>query len=58
MTDALNCNGDWWRLPGLLRGRLHSARLRAMKPRSGSASLAPTRPQQVEFLAEDSCSVV
>ena len=30
------------RLPGLVRGRLHSAIVRAMKPRSGSASLALT----------------
>ena len=30
------------RLPGLVRGRLHSAISRAMKPRSGSASLAET----------------
>ncbi len=28
------------RLPGLVRGRLHSAISRAMKPLSGSASLA------------------
>ena len=28
--------------PGLVRGRLHSAISRAMKPRSGSASLAST----------------
>ena len=32
----------WSRLPGLVRGRLHSAIIRAMKPRSGSASLAVT----------------
>ena len=30
------------RLPGLLRGKLHSAIVRAMKPLSGSASLAVT----------------
>ena len=30
------------RLPGLLRGKLHSASIRAMKPSSASASLAPT----------------
>ena len=29
-----------FRLPGLVRGREHSAIVRAMKPRSGSASLA------------------
>ena len=32
----------WRRLPGLVRGREHSAIVRAMKPRAGSASLAPT----------------
>ena len=38
----------WWRerrrvrSPGLVRGRLHSANSRAMKPRSASASLAST----------------
>ena len=31
-----------FRLPGLVRGNEHSASSRAMKPRSGSASLAPT----------------
>ena len=31
------------RLPGLLRGKLHSAIVRAMNPRSGSASLAVTK---------------
>ena len=39
-------NGPFFRLywcwfPGLVRGRLHSAIVRAMKPSSGSASLAP-----------------
>ena len=32
----------WCRLPGLLRGNEQSAIIRAMKPRSGSASLAET----------------
>ena len=32
----------WSWLRGLVRGRLHSAISRAMKPRSASASLAPT----------------
>ena len=31
-----------FRLPGLVRGRLHSARSRAMNPRSACASLAVT----------------
>ena len=31
-----------FRLPGLVRGWLHSTNSRAMKPRSGSASLAET----------------
>ena len=32
----------WCRFPGLVRGREHSASIRAMKPRSGSASPAST----------------
>ena len=32
----------WRRLPGLVRGSEHNAIIRAMKPRSGSASLAET----------------
>ena len=32
----------WCRLPGLVRGNEQSAIIRAMKPRSGSASLAVT----------------
>ena len=32
----------WSRFPGLVRGREQSAIVRAIKPRSGSASLAPT----------------
>ena len=36
------CRLYWSRSPGLVRGRLHNAKSRAMKPRSGSGALAPT----------------
>ena len=47
LENMMSVNGPLTRLyslqlPGLVRGRLHSAIIRAMKPRSGSASLALT----------------
>ena len=42
----------WRRLPGLVRGRLHSTISRAMKPRSGSASRAVTKLVHLISLGE------